>query len=152
MMQCNATYNPDDIITILPVSDVEIDRLKKRALRLKEQGLKHSLKKALGAGKKRKKNGADSGAATAAATDDGTKSSRDVQIRPTDANATSGIRNAGTASLTAKVLAEEQERNKRRKTGENETIQGLFSSRDGKPKMHADFMTRGFSIPAGAKR
>ena len=62
----------------------------------------------------------------------------------------SAIKNAATASLTAKVLAEEQERTKRRKMEPNENLKSLFSSGNAKHK-DGDFMTRGFSIPAGAK-
>ena len=63
-----------------------------------------------------------------------------------------GIKNAGTASLTAKVLAEEQGRNKRRKMGNNENLKGLFTSSTEHQGKQSDFMTRGFSIPAGARR
>ena len=62
-----------------------------------------------------------------------------------------GIKNASTASLTAKVLAEEQAKAKRRKLGANDTIKSLFSSGD-KAIKDGDFMTRGYSIPAAAKR
>ena len=61
------------------------------------------------------------------------------------------IKNAATASLTAKVLAEEQEKAKRRKLGSNDNLKSLFST--GKTaRKDGDFMTRGFSIPAMAKR
>ena len=63
----------------------------------------------------------------------------------------SAIKNAATASLTAKVLAEEQERAKKRKKEPNENLKSLFSSSSGKHK-DGDFMTRGFSIPTDAKR
>lgn len=63
-----------------------------------------------------------------------------------------GIKNAETASLTARVLAEEQERSKRRKLGTNENIKSLFSSENGGPKKNGDFMNRGFSISTGARR
>lgn len=65
-----------------------------------------------------------------------------------------GIKNASTASLTAKVLEEQDQRNKRRKQEGNENLKGLFSSRDSKKLSgtSSDFMTRGFSIPANTKR
>ena len=63
-----------------------------------------------------------------------------------------GIRNTGTASLTAKVLEEEQNRHKRQRNGNNENIKGLFSSSTKHQRKQSDFMTRGFSIPAGARR
>ena len=64
----------------------------------------------------------------------------------------SGIKNQETASLTAKVLAEQEERNKRRKLGANDNVKSLFSSKNGMDEKHLDFMTRGFTIPANAKR
>ena len=64
----------------------------------------------------------------------------------------SNIKNANTASLTAKVLAEQEERNKRRKLGTNDNVKSLFSSKNGMDEKHVDFMTRGFSIPANARR
>lgn len=66
--------------------------------------------------------------------------------------ATSNINNEGTAALTAKVLAEQEERSKRRKMDSNHNLQSLFSSKNGMAENHVDFMTRGFSIPADAKR
>jgi len=126
--------------------------LNSRLLKLKERGLTHSLKKAPGAGKKRKKTDTANGTTPVEATAENGKSPNVVQTGQTTSSAPNGIRNAGTASLTAKVLAEQNDRNKRRKTAENENLKGLFSSSTGETKMQADFMTRGFSIPAGAKR
>jgi hypothetical protein len=64
-----------------------------------------------------------------------------------------GIKDAATASLTAKVLEEEEAKKKRRKMmGENETLKSLFSKSGGGPKQKdGDFMTRGYSIPANAR-
>ena len=64
----------------------------------------------------------------------------------------SNIKNAETASLTAKVLAEQEERNKRRKLGANENVKSLYTKKTGNGETLVDFMTRGFSIPANARR
>lgn len=61
-----------------------------------------------------------------------------------------GIKNSATASLTARVLNEENEKKKKRKIN-NENIDSLFT-KDKKDGAKADFMTRGFSIPASARR
>jgi hypothetical protein len=53
--QCNEPYAENDVIPILPSSDLDIARLNLRIKTLKEKGLTHSLKKASGS-KKRKKN------------------------------------------------------------------------------------------------
>lgn len=152
IFQCNEPYNPENVITILPISNKDKDRLKSRILKLREQGLTHSLKKVQGASKKRKKHDTAHGVSIAEAIDVGAKSSQPKHLNESAANGTNGIRNAGTASLTARVLAEQEDRNKRRKIVENENLKGLFSSSNGETKLHTDFMTRGFSIPTGAKR
>ncbi|KAM3086799.1 Replication termination factor 2 [Clarireedia jacksonii] len=63
--------------------------------------------------------------------------------------ASTGIKNASTASLTAKVLDEQEERNKRRKLGMNENLKSLFSNTgyNAHQQKGGDFMTRGFSMP-----
>ena len=134
------------MITILPISSFDKERLLTRALKLKDQGLTHSLKKVSGSGKKRKKNGESTSMKEESTSVDNPISSERKGALKTSA----AIKNAGTASLTAKVLAEEQERSKRRKMEPNENLKSLFSSGSGKHK-DGDFMTRGFSIPAGAK-
>ncbi|KAL2369608.1 DUF602 domain-containing protein [Blastomyces gilchristii SLH14081] len=166
-LQCNEPYLLENIIPILPSQDAEKKRLISRVQDLNSRGLTHSLKKAPGSKKKRKKNGssAESGAT---ATDfdarpgvDGTtntaKPPSAPNIRPDSRTSTpvpSGIKNAATARLTARVLEEERERNKRRKMmGDNETIRSLFTSDSTRERgKDTDFMTRGYSIPAGAKR
>jgi hypothetical protein len=61
--------------------------------------------------------------------------------------ASEGIKNASTAYITKKVLAEQDEKNKRRKLELNENVKSLFSKGGVKPdaKNSADYMTRGFS-------
>jgi hypothetical protein len=132
------------------------ERLIARGHKLAEQGLTHSLKKAPGS-KKRKKHATAEGAADATtiaepAGSEPSKEPSDSKSRsntstpvPTNA-AGNGIKNAATSSLTARVLAEENEKKKRRKMmGRNENIDSLFSKKDGGSK-NRDFMTRGFSI------
>ena len=105
-----------------------------RAQTLQQDSLTHSLKKLPGA-KKRKKP--DSAAATVGAT-----------------AAVSAIRNSATASLTSKVLLERDERNKRTKLDRNANLRTLLSSTEQNNQTNKtnDFMSRGFTIPAGAKR
>ena len=122
-----------------------------RAQKLKDEGLTHSLKKVSGATKKRKNKTVVSEIRDSEPLLD---SSRASSVQPGSGVVTPsrGIKNAETASLTARVLAEEQERSKRRKLGENENIKSLFSSENGGPKKNGDFMNRGFSMPTGARR
>lgn len=62
--------------------------------------------------------------------------------------ADNGIKNSATASLTRKVMEEQEERNKRRKLGQNENVKSLFNTSSNAPSKgnSADYMTRGFSI------
>lgn len=115
---------------------------------LKEQGLTHSLKKAPGSGKKKRKNADIAGPVDNANIAAPAKGLADAVPRKRENN----IKNQDTASLTAKVLAEQDERSKRRKIGANDNVKSLFSSKNGMDEKHIDFMTRGFSIPADAKR
>ena len=145
LSQCNEPYTADDIIPILPTSQTEKDRLEQRIQKLKEQGLTHSLKKAPGSSKKRKKN---TNIEEATVGDEGLKAQPEKPASKPESN----IKNQDTAALTAKVLAEQEERNKRRKLGANDNVKSLFSNKNGMDEKHVDFMTRGFSIPANAKR
>ncbi|KUL87229.1 hypothetical protein ZTR_03312 [Talaromyces verruculosus] len=155
-LQCNEPYTEDNVIVILPTKEADKQRLMSRGLKLAEQGLTHSIKKLSGS-KKRKKhaNGEASTTATAeepAASPTKAKAESIDKDKPPISSA-SGIKNASTAILTAKVLEEEQERKKRQKLARSENLQSLFHNDNDKRKMKdGDFMTRGFSIPANARR
>jgi len=146
-VECNEPYTLDNIITILPVAKEDVDRLAVRAIRLKEASLTHSLKKAAN-GKKRKKNVTTD---TVEVTISADKSdSRLIEIvKPVEKRAGSGLKNAATASLTAKVMEEQEQRSKRQKLGLNDNLKSLFSNTGYSAQAHkgGDFMTRGFSLP-----
>ncbi|KAI4099036.1 MAG: hypothetical protein L6R37_006172 [Teloschistes peruensis] len=149
-LECNAPYSPDNMIPILPASTTEKDRLRERASKLESQGLAHSLKKVPGSGKKRKKD-----KILKEETPDTNQKIADPDMPPSGTApsvSTNAIGNEGTALSTAKVLAEQEDRNKRRKIAPNDNLKTLFSSSNGMSGKQSDFMTRGFSIPAGAKR
>ncbi|KAJ5242433.1 uncharacterized protein N7469_000760 [Penicillium citrinum] len=154
-LQCNESYAEENIIPILPTKEEDKQRLIARAQKLAEQGLTHNLKKVPGS-KKRKKN------ATAETTMDPSEKvdskptteskNRSNTGTPTPNASGNGIKNASTASLAARVLEEENEKKKRRKMmGRNENIDSLFTKKEDSKKS-ADFMTRGFTIPAAARR
>jgi Rtf2 RING-finger len=162
-LQCDQPYEARDIIPILPITEAEQISLTVRMEALAALGLTHSLKKASGSSKKRKANGTTKVepevgkevpqltevASTAKDSLQGKSAvSQSGTLTPKIAN---GIKNAATANLTAKVLEEEETRKKRRKVIENENLQSLFSKGTSQQQRNADFMTRGFSIPAGAK-
>ncbi|KAF2263726.1 DUF602-domain-containing protein [Lojkania enalia] len=153
-LQCNEPYAENDIIPILPIATTDLASLNLRIRTLKDKGLTHALKKASGS-KKRKKaeketNGepAEDGAkAKEPSSEEDKKKERKSKQAPATSN---GIKNASTAYLTKRVLEEQEERNKKRKVEQNETVKSLFSNRGAKPSANnsADYMTRGFSIPS----
>ncbi|MCJ1477158.1 hypothetical protein MMC13_005829 [Lambiella insularis] len=152
-LECNESYTAENIVTILPILAVEKERLAIRAQQLKEQGLAHSLKRI--SGKKRKKHGeaVDSGSLAgpnAAPNDDAVPLVSASSMLGDTATSLGRIKNASTASLAARVVAEEQANAKRRKLESNDNLKSLFSSGKVKQK-DGDFMTRGFSIPAVAR-
>ncbi|KAF1959542.1 DUF602-domain-containing protein [Byssothecium circinans] len=155
-VQCNAAYAENDVIPILPILPTDIARLSLRVKTLRDKGLTHALKKAPGS-KKRKKgadgeSNGDAAASTAKMTsseDDKKAGEKNKEKKERQAKTTgNGINHASTAYLTKKVLEEQEERNKRRKLGQNENVKSLFSKGGGAPdaKNSADYMTRGFSI------
>lgn len=155
---CDTAYASNDVIPILPTVPTEIARLSLRAKTLKDNGLTHSLKKASKEKKDKKRKVRDEAEAEADAMSlhvDAKREKKDTERSrtgtPTVAENTA-IQNASTRALTEKVMAE-QEARKKAKMG-NENLKSLFSSRDqSKPiGKSADFMTRGYSIPANAKR
>ena len=155
MIQCNEAYTPENIVLILPVLSTDKENLNARAQKLKSQGLTHSLKKVTGSGKKRKKTEETSKAQSAqesyqAPVAEANSLPGESRMPSSVAVAKGRIQNVATASLTAKVLAEEEAKAKRRKLDSNANLKSLFSSGKAKHK-DGDFMTRGFSIPTGAK-
>jgi hypothetical protein len=144
-LQCGEAYSANNIITILPLLHTEKEALAKRIEALKKQGLTHSLKKSSGSGKKRKKQAVNDEQVTKA-TDKTGDTSKNGKSN------ISGIKNAATASLTAKVLAEEQEKAKRRKLERNANLNSLFTSGPKQPEKDADFMTRGYTLATETKR
>ncbi|KAL7622666.1 Replication termination factor 2 [Parahypoxylon ruwenzoriense] len=111
--ECSAIFEERDIIPILPTDEAEVEKLARRVDELKTLGLTHSLKKDKGAGKKKRKaEEKESKADNKPQKEDTSKPDKGKD----DKNGVSNrINNPTTASLTAKVLAEQEERTKRRK-------------------------------------
>ena len=140
-MECGEGYASNDVIPILPIDETDIAHLMLRMRTLQERGLTHSLKRL----KKSKK---------AAVAEADAPASADIKSKPQKPNGSNGIQNANTASLTAKVLEEQEARNKKRKADKNENLESLYANTKAghvKKGKNNDFMTRGFSIPAHQK-
>jgi hypothetical protein len=171
-VECGTGYEAENVISILPLGKEEKRKLEERMGALREKGLTHSGKKAPGEkrkkkdkerGEKRKLDGAEieERAAVDAAPEKPKSQTQEPSSAPQSKNGTStptpsgiktastGIKNASTANLTAKVLDEQEERNKRRKLGMNENLKSLFSNTgyNAHQQKGGDFMTRGFSMP-----
>ncbi|KAI5919559.1 Rtf2 RING-finger-domain-containing protein [Camillea tinctor] len=115
---CSEAFTaPRDVVPVLPTEAADTERCSRRIDELKALGLTHSLKKdkAASGDKKKKKRKAENGTEEG----DGTevkKSKKEKDSKSTKKNdISSRINNSMTASLTAKVLAEQEEMNKRRK-------------------------------------
>ncbi|KAB5582831.1 Rtf2 RING-finger-domain-containing protein [Coniochaeta sp. 2T2.1] len=109
--ECSEKFESGDIVPILPIDRAEVERLTRRIEALREKGLTHSLKKDKSLGKKKRK--AEDGVEGEKGRK---KKGEEKKARKDDiSERLSNINNPMTASLTAKVLAEQDEHNKRRK-------------------------------------
>lgn len=109
--ECSEPFHSEDIIPILPTEKSDMERLAARSEALRAKGLTHSLKKDKSSSKKKRKADEANGTRSATGEEDTVKATP----KSATSHRVSGINNAMTASLTAKVLAEQEERNKRRK-------------------------------------
>ncbi|KAL2198159.1 Rtf2 RING-finger-domain-containing protein [Corynascus similis CBS 632.67] len=118
--ECSEKFEARDIIPIFPTEKADLDSLAARISNLRNAGLTHSLKKDKSNGKKKRK-AEDAKGDTAVKWERFNGSQRENGVAANaaskhDANSRlSSINNAMTASLTARVLAEQEELNKRRK-------------------------------------
>ncbi|TLD14991.1 hypothetical protein PspLS_10854 [Pyricularia sp. CBS 133598] len=106
--ECSEMFEKQNIIPILPREDAELERLRQRMVDLKEKSLSHNLKKDKSNGKKKKRKAEDG-------KEDVVKGAEKENGASKDQTKKAHINNPMTASLTAKVMAEQEERNKRRK-------------------------------------
>lgn len=110
--ECNEPFEDVNVIPILPATEAEMTKLAERIEKLHEQGLAHSLKKdKKGSKKKRKRADGDKNEAEV----DGEAKGERVHKSAKKDGRLNGINNPMASSLTAKVLAEQDELNRRRK-------------------------------------
>ncbi|KAL1898199.1 Replication termination factor 2 [Sporothrix stenoceras] len=130
--ECSAALEASNILPILPTDKAELAKLRQRIEALRAEGLTHSLKKDKSAGgdKKSKKNKRKAGDDEAAekkkngadGTADGApapKKKKDKAAGAETNGIASRINNPMTASLTAKVLAEQEALQRQRKLAES---------------------------------
>ncbi|KAI1809608.1 Rtf2 RING-finger-domain-containing protein [Poronia punctata] len=117
--ECSEPFSERDIVPVVPVEEADLDKCAARIEELRALGLAHNLKKDKSAGGKKKKRKAaeddDGGKINVnGANGDGATQKEKKQKKIRD-DISSRINNSMTATLTAKVLAEQDERNKQRK-------------------------------------
>lgn len=101
--ECAEAFEAENIIALLPTNTKEIERLERRMDDLRGKGLTHTLKKDKSEKKKKRKG------------DDETNGDEVTKKVKKSTDVKASINNPMTASLTAKVMAEQNERNKQRK-------------------------------------
>jgi hypothetical protein len=102
--ECSEQFDPENVLPILPREEAELEKLRQRMIDLKAKGLSHNLKKDKSNGKKKRK------------AEDAKEEKKEAKEKAKkEASKSGNINNPMTASLTAKVLAEQEERNKKRK-------------------------------------
>ncbi|KAK0616838.1 Rtf2 RING-finger-domain-containing protein [Immersiella caudata] len=107
--ECSEPFEASDAIPVLPTEKADIEKLEARLDDLKAKGLTHSLKKDKSASRKKRK-------AEGEAVDKGVKKGKgDTGSKQSASSRLKNINNPMTASLTARVLAEQDEKNKRRR-------------------------------------
>lgn len=105
--ECSEDFKNENIITILPTTEEETNKLQKRMEDLRADGLTHTLKKDKSEKKKKRKAAEANGGKAEGAEAKETKKESESK--------TNSINNSSAASVTAKVMAEQEEINKRRK-------------------------------------
>ncbi|KAJ4423113.1 Replication termination factor 2 [Gnomoniopsis sp. IMI 355080] len=118
--ECSEPFEEQDIIPILPIEDAEVVKLARRMEDLRARGLTHSKKQDKSMKKKKRKAEEQEAKDVLGNVKNGDadmrRQAKAAKTSKVDASSRiGGINNAMTASLTAKVLAEQEERNKRRK-------------------------------------
>lgn len=111
--ECSEPFKSENVVLVLPNEEADVQKLVQRMDNLRAAGLTHGLKKDKSAGKKKRKaeevtrDNKNDTADERRATGDGIKVAKKEK--------SSGINNAMAASLTARVMAEQEELSKRRK-------------------------------------
>lgn len=112
--ECSEAFEEENVIPVLPSTEADTKGLVERMERLQSEGLAHSLKKDKKGGKKKRKRSDEEKAENGSAAEKGANGDKEAKAVRKD-DRVSGINNARTSSLTAKVLAEQDDLNKRRK-------------------------------------
>ncbi|KAI1276936.1 Rtf2 RING-finger-domain-containing protein [Xylaria sp. FL0933] len=114
---CSESFPVRDMVPILPVDEADVEKCTARMEELRSLGLAHNLRKDKAAGGKKKRKAAEEegGKSQENGTDGDKPAQKEKKQKRDRDDISSRINNSMTATLTAKVLAEQDERNKQRK-------------------------------------
>ncbi|KAI0469146.1 Rtf2 RING-finger-domain-containing protein [Xylaria cf. heliscus] len=111
--QCSEEFAMRDLVPILPENEADTEKCTARMEELRALGLAHNLKKDKSAGGKKKRKATTEGGGNG--TNGDNKAVQEKKQKRARDDISSRINNSMTATLTAKVLAEQDERNRQRK-------------------------------------
>lgn len=112
--ECSEAFTGENVITILPTTKDEMKKLESRVESLRANGFTHNLKKDKSEKKKKRKADAADGTTKEPEKGDGNGGEKKRSRKGPDSRV-HGINNSMAATLTARVLAEQDEKNKQRR-------------------------------------
>jgi hypothetical protein len=113
--ECSEAFTGDNVITILPTTKDEMKKLQDRVESLRADGLTHNLKKDKSDKKKKRKADATDGTMKESEKEESNGGANNKKSRKDPDSRVNGINNSMAATLTARVLAEQDEKNKQRR-------------------------------------
>jgi hypothetical protein len=113
--ECSEPFEEQDIMPILPTEEADLEKVTKRADDLRARGLTHSKKKDKSDKKKKRKAGDKEGDGPDGAKNGDAENGRPPKAQKAAKSDAPSINNPMAATLTARVMAEQAERDRRRK-------------------------------------
>lgn len=112
---CSEPFEAQDVLPILPTEEADLEKVTKRMEDLRAKGLTHSKKKDKSDKKKKRKAGEKENDGLNGVTNGGAENGRPAKAQKASKNDAPTINNPMAATLTARVMAEQAERDKRRR-------------------------------------
>lgn len=113
--ECSEPFEAQDVVPILPTEEADLEKVTKRMEDLRARGLTHSKKKDKSEKKKKRKAGEKEGDGPDGAKNGDAENGRPAKAQKATKNDAPSINNPMAASLTKRVMAEQAERDKRRR-------------------------------------
>lgn len=113
--ECSEPFESGDVVPILPTEEADLEKVAKRMDDLRARGLTHSKKKDKSEKKKKRKAGEKESDGPDGAKNGDSENSRPAKAQKATKNDAPSINNPMAATLTKRVMAEQAERDKRRK-------------------------------------